>query len=504
MSQKTNDMHRTIRLIVIFVLLAGGGAICAWLIRTKPIPQKREQINRALAVAVIPIHPALDRTPILAQGTVRAKTQVAIIPQVSGKLTQVHPDLARGKIIPKGELLFEIDSTIYESRVRQREAEVRGLEAALDRHDQEQANLEERTGNARELLEIDKDDFETSMNLFNVDKVGTRRDVDAAHRKYLHQQGVLIELASRQAMIPHLKRETEAKLDAARARSKQRRHDLDNTKILCPFEARVEAVGAHESQVVTAHFSIGTLTDMEAFEISVGIDPRELRWLDETVRPEALADGEETSETTVVVRWTLHGQDWTWKGRVTRFERVDEATRTAQMVVEVRQADMVATLHGGGGIPQRLSIGMFCTTELPSEPLLDALLVPRHAIHDNRWVYVFEPDADSDDGRTGRLGRREVPMLRSLRGAVLVDYRDRDWGEVCELSPGDRVVVSPLVRPVVGMAVRVRDTAVAALPNTMGDEVELNTGARAPGLPPVSQRTPVTVATITVPQLGGS
>jgi multidrug efflux pump subunit AcrA (membrane-fusion protein) len=284
------------------------------------------------------------------------------------------------------------------------------------------------------------------------------------HQKYLRQKDAVVELKSRRSVMPHVRVETEAQLDAAQARLTQARYDLENTKIQCPFDARVEMVGAYKSQVVTAFFSIATLTDMEAFEISVGIDPRELRWLDETIRPSALGGPETADGPNVEVRWSLHGQEFVWNGRVTRFERVDEATRTARMVVEVRQADMVATVRGSDDDASKftLAIGMYCTTSLPVQPLLDALLVPRVAIHDSRWVYVFEPDESTADGMIGRLTRRAVPMLRTLGDHVLVDYRGRSGDEVCELLPGERVVVSALTGPVNGMKVRLRPERIAS------------------------------------------
>ena len=410
-----------------------------------------------LEVAVLPINARSEQTPIVGHGTVRPKHQINIIPQVSGKLTQIHPDLAQGKVIPKGDLLFEVDPTVYDARMRQAEAETRALEAALERHDQELVNIDARIANAEAMLTIEQEDYRTSKELYEVEKVGTQRDVDQANQKFLRQQGVVVDLSSQRTMIPHVRLETQAQLDAARARLSQSQHDLDNTKIRCPFEARVETVSAYKSQVVTAHFSIATLTDMEAFEISVGIDPQELRWLDDAVRPEALGSTDGANGPTVKVQWSVHGQEIRWEGRVTRFERVDEATRTARMVIEVRQIDMMATVTSGrADAPQRLSIGMYCKTELPAEPLADALLVPRHAVYDSRWVYVFEPDANSD-GTTGRLGRREVPLLRSLGDSVLVDYRGRDASQVCELTAGDQAIVSPLVKPVVGMKVRLRE-----------------------------------------------
>jgi hypothetical protein len=230
---------------------------------------------------------------------------------------------------------------------------------------------------------------------------------------------------------------------------------------------------------------------MEAFEILVGVDPRELRWLYEAIQPSALGESGLGGGPPVRVGWTLHGLEFTWRGQVTRFERVDEVTRTARMVVEVRLEDMTASVAvGGAGLKPELSIGMYCRTELPVEPLVDALLVPRHAIYESRWVYVFEPSKEAPNGRLGRLGRRAVPMLRSVGDSVLVDYPGREGTEVCELRPGERVVVSRLLTPVVGMQVSLQEedtaTAVAHVPigeqprRAHGPRVVIGATARAP------------------------
>jgi hypothetical protein len=461
--------------LAVLGIVGVGAAACAGLVYTKPAPAKRGAAERILEVAAVAVSARSEQTPVVGHGTVRPKHQVSIVPQVSGRLTQVHPDLAQGKIIPKGDLLFEIDPTVYEARVRQGEAEVRALEAALARHEDELVNLEARVANAEAMLAIDIEDVRTLKQLYDVDKVGTQRDVDLAQQKYLRQKGAVVELTSQRAIIPHVRAETQAQLDAARARLALAQHDLDSTKIRCPFEARVESVQAYKSQVVTAHFTIATLTDMEAFEISVGVDPRELRWLAESIRPEALNAAASADSPTVKVRWSLHGQELAWTGRVTRFERVDEATRTAKMVVEIRQVDMVATVDADRGESKpMLSIGMYCKTELPARLLEEALLVPRHAIYENRWVYVVEPDTASPDG-VGRLARREVPILRSVGDSVLVDHRGRDGQKRCELAAGERVVVSPLNKPVVGMKVRLRQESDNRL--TLGESEATSCGA---------------------------
>ncbi|MGB0717283.1 MAG: efflux RND transporter periplasmic adaptor subunit [Phycisphaerae bacterium] len=454
-----SETYRRLLQFVMSVAVIGLGALgCYVLIVTKPTPKRIQSFERVLEVATESVAVHTEQSPIVGYGTVRPRKQIEVVPLVSGRLVHAHSDLAPGKIIPAGTLLFELDPTIYQSRVSQVKAEIAGLEASVGRLDQELTNLQDRLEGAKEMLELDRNAYETTLRLYEDDKVGTQRGVDLERKQMLAQQDVVSGLANSVATIPHQKLEIQAKLEGARASLKQAEYNLDATKIVAPFDARVEAVHARESQVVMAHLSIATLTDISAFELSVGIDPRELRWLDPTLHPDALNSDPEAADAPVTVRWSLHGQEYTWNGRVSRFERVDERTRTLQMVVEVLNADMQASVSIGGiDMAPRLSIGMFCSAELPARELPGAVMVPRHAVHENRWVYVFE----AEDEHFGRLARREISVLRSMGDQVLVDFDDRLTSEPCELAVGDEMVVSRLAKPVLGMRVRRRGSAIA-------------------------------------------
>ncbi len=429
------------------------------LVATKPAAASYDSSFSAMPeVAVMAATRRSLAAPIVGYGNVRPKNQINIIPEVNGKLTKAHKNLAQGNIIPEGELLFEIDDTVYKARKHQAQAEVRSLEAALQLHDQELRNLNERLANVEAMVEIDFRDYKTSKKLYEDDKVGTPRDVDMVHQKYLRQQDALVSIKNSVAMIPLLKLESHAQLDAAKARLEQALHDLENTKIFCPFRARVESVIAQESQVVTAHFSIATLTDLEAFEISVSVDPRDLPWLDESIQPAALALTDEPTGPPVDIRWSSPNKKFTWQGQVSRFERMDETTRTARLVVEVRDIDMKATIGVGDDHRPSLSIGMYCRAELPAAELSEAVLVPRHAIYDNRFVYVVETEGDS---KIGTLARRQISLLRTIGDDVLVDHLGRGDSDICELLPSDLVVTSPLMRPILGMKVSLRKNTLA-------------------------------------------
>ena len=444
--------------------MVGGAVVLTALVATRPAPPRRQAGVAPLAVAVEAVVPCVEESPVVGYGTVRPKHEVDIVPQVSGKLVYVHEDLAVGKTIAAGETLFAIDPALYTSRVAQAEAEKRRLEAVHARYEVDAANLDTRIAHAERLLALVEEQYRTTKALYADEEnaAATALEVSADEQRLIKQQDAVAELRSRREMIPHLKAENEALLEGAEAQLERARLELAHTEIVCPFDARVESVSAYTSQVVTAFFAIARLTSLEAFEISVGIDPRELTWLAEGAHPDALTQEAHQPCAEVVVRSTVRGVEFEWRGYVARFERMDESTRTARMVVEVQQADLVArnSDERPGGA---LSLGMFCRTELPARPLVGALLVPRHAIYENTWVYVFEPDDVMKEQGTGHLGRRLVPLLRSVGGAVLVDYEGRMGAEVCELQPGEQVVVSPLLKPVVGMPLRTREVQVARI-----------------------------------------
>jgi multidrug efflux pump subunit AcrA (membrane-fusion protein) len=403
--------------------------------------------NRTPLVEVVAVEPRTEATGIIGYGTVRPGTQLQIVPMVSGRVIDSHPNLAPGNIISKGDRLYTIDPTVYEARVRQSKAEVAGLESALGRHEREASVLDRRIETAEKMLAIDEADHRSAVRLLEESHIGAQRDVDLLLQKLLRTRDALDDLKNLRARIPELRIETQAQLDAARARLSLTEFELRNTIIECPFRARVESVQGRTAQVVAAFTPIALLTDVEVLEIPVGLDAAQLRWLHGEAKPETVNDGTGRSIPDVKVVWSAPGQDVAWAGRVSRFERFDEVTRTARMIVEVRPDDS----SRGAGVAAELSIGMFCRVEFPAAPLCQALVVPRTALYEEQWVYIVVPEGAADGGR---LERRRISPLRMIGDEVLVNYEGARGPEPCELAAGDLVVVSPLIKPVIGRTVR--------------------------------------------------
>lgn len=455
-------LRKVIRGLLCAALLAAGAGACLWLVKTAPAPDKGE-VRRAIPVVQVEeVRPREFAAPILGYGTLRPEKQVRVVPNVNGRLIYAHEDLAEGKLIKKGELLFEIDPTVYQAQVDTAEANTRRLKASIARQKEELIATQARLEVARDMLEIAERERDASEALEDGTLSGVR--VNADRQSYLRLKGEVVELESKERMIPLTLDELKAQLDAASATLRQATFDLENTKIVCPFDARVESATAFASQYVTAFVAIATLTDVSSFEISAVVDPRELRWVHDGVASAVRGESLENEAPEVVVRWSLYGRQFSCRGRVTRFERLDEATRTARIVIQIRDVVLGLDCDEADEVPP-ISIGTYCQAEIPARPVPGALTVPRHAIHEDAWVYVYEDDPASPGAEVGRLGRRRVTLLRTSGDDVLVGYEGIEGNGAweTELAAGDRIITSPLPRPVPGMPVRLSPESLAAL-----------------------------------------
>jgi len=477
--QGISDIIRLLVRAVFAVGLIGGGAgIAVWLTATRPRPAAQEAAPDIPRVEVLTVQPVVFDAPIVGYGTVRPKRQVKINPEVTGRLVYVHPRLAVGNVISKDELLFQIDARAYEARVAQIRSEIRGLEVQLRRLEAQQLNLKDRLALAQRQEQLAHQSLERERRLVSQES-GTAPELEAAEDRYLRQQEAVLSYRNQLDLIPLQIEETTALLQTRQAQHDEVKLSVEKTRILCPFDARVDSLSAQDSQVVTAHFQIAVLTDLEAMELAVVVDPRELKWSERTILTNhRTEDAPPVAEAEVT--WTMLGQEFSWKGQVVRLERLDDVTRTAHVVVELRDVTRTSASVSGFSQPP-LSAGMFCRAKLPTQPLEDALVIPRHALQEGQFVYVFEAEPGSSD--QGRLALRRVPVLRNVGDKVLVafggaeaqDGVPRNGEAACELQPGDELIVSPLPKAVPGMLLN-RRSADAWLARRAGAPGELFPG----------------------------
>ena len=158
---------------------------------------------------------------VSATGTIQAKEYVDIGAQVSGILQKIHIQI--GQTVKKGDLLAEIDPTLFQAQMVQGEATLDNLDAQMDA--------------ARATLQLAEQRLTRNKNLLKSDAV-SQDEVNSSQADYSRAQA---EIEALSAQIDKAK----GSLDAMKAQ-------LDHTKIYAPIEGSVTQIQAREGQTLNA------------------------------------------------------------------------------------------------------------------------------------------------------------------------------------------------------------------------------------------------------------
>ncbi|MBS7544551.1 efflux RND transporter periplasmic adaptor subunit [Ancylobacter oerskovii] len=198
-------------------LLAGGGGSYAYLARERAGAEAPAFQTASVELGDI-------ETVVTAIAKLQPKNYVDVGTQVSGQLRVIHPDV--GAVVKKGDLLAEIDPTVYQTRVA-------GDRASLD-------NLRAQLAQAQAQLTLDRLRDERARQLL-ANQSGSKDAADAA---------------TATARI------SEAKIDALKAQIAQTQATLDGdlanlgyTKIYAPMGGTVVSITAREGSTLNANQS---------------------------------------------------------------------------------------------------------------------------------------------------------------------------------------------------------------------------------------------------------
>jgi len=384
-SEKPVKIVFTSMVVSIIVLLLGVTGM-AMLASLKTPPAEAKNGERPLRVEALQVEQEDVPVFITSYGEAKVLNVVAIAPEVSGKIVRIHPRLEAGEMIPKGEILFEIDPRDY---------------VTLCKTSRDRLEILKRS------QELAKKEYERMQVLFERDNVVSQASVDTAEK-------VMLSAADLTSQIAQVLEQAET--------------DLARCKVRAPFSARVKSVSLEKSQYVTPGQNVVTLADDSVLEIQVPLDSRDARkWL--------CFNGEKTNgkiawffgleQVSCKIRWTENNNGQTWKGRLHRVVEFDQQTRT--LTVAVRVDVETAKKKNPRSLP--LVEGMFCSVEIPGRTLHKVFRLPRQAVSFENTVYT------AVDNRL-----RTVP--------VEVVRIDSGYAYVAEgLNVGDTVVTTRLIDP---------------------------------------------------------
>ncbi len=393
---------------VIVVVLGVLGAYV--LIKMRKPPQRTEPEKRPPLVEVERLQMRDIQMVVSGYGAASPKVEVEIVPEVPGKVVNVHPQLKTGGLIRAEEQILQIDPRDYKLAVQQANAAV-----------------------AEAQVKLDTETAEAQV---------ARKEWEELHPNTEPNSPLVLRL-------PQIRR-AEAALESAKAQLALAMLKLERTGLSLPFDALVITERVDLGQYVVVGQSLGVAYGIESVEIEVPLEDNELAWFDVFGSPVAFNGSKPpVKRITAQVKADFAGSEHIWEGRVVRTTgQVDKTSRMVTVVIEVANP-----FDTSGGRPPLLS-GVFAEVLIEGNILKNAIAVPRDAIREGNRVWVVNE---------GRLHIRTLEIARA----------DKDFAYITSgLDDGAEIVVSSLDAVVDGMAVRTQADSITEDKQITGDNNE--------------------------------
>ena len=363
--------------------------LAATLMATAPVLEPSSVEKLATTVRVVEIQPKSVQLKVNSQGSVMPSTESQLIPEVSGKVSWMSPNLVAGGYFDDQEILIRVDDTDYKTKL-----------------DRAQANL-------------------------------TRAEAEQQHNEFEYrrmQSLVKRNLVSRSQLENSLRayRVAEASLQDATANFNQAEQDLARTQIRAPFAGLVRSENVDIGQFVSRGSPIATIYAGNQAEVRLPIADRQLAFLNIPVSIRGEIPQEFQPEVTLTAQYA--GQTLEWKGNIVRSEaEIDVSSRMVQLVARVESTSN----------PVPLSIGLFVSAEIQGLAAKNVVVLPREALRNDNQVLVVDDE--------NRLRFRKIETLRLYQDDLLVQAGLEAGERVC-ISPLETAIEGMVVNPVINEA----------------------------------------------------
>lgn len=290
---------------------------------------------------------------VTATGSLQPRNYVDVGAQVSGQLKKLHVDV--GSKVKKGDLLAEIDATVYAAKVDGSRAQLANLKAQLlDREAQ---------------LQLAKIQYQRQQNLAKEDAT-TAESIQQAEAS----------LKSAEAQLKALQAQIQANESSLRVEAA----NLDYAKIYAPMDGTVVTLDARQGQTLNTNQMAPTLmrvADLSTMTVKTQVSEADVS---------KLKIGMEVYFT------TLGGQEQRW------YSKLDSIQPTPEVVNNVVLYDALFDVpNPKGQLMTQMSTQVFFIVSQAK----NALLVPMSAVH----FITHQGSGASELARSGAAGQNNLP-----------------------------------------------------------------------------------------------
>ena len=268
-------------------------------------------------------------TVVEASGTIQPINKVDVGAQVSGKIVEMYVDY--NSKVEKGQLLAQIDTSLFEAALNQSNANIMNAKASLAK--------------ASAKIEYDRKTYQRYQNLYNRNLV-SKDDVESKKAQYLSDEA---EVAAARASIA----QAQANLGTAQA-------NLGYTKIISPVNGTIISKDVEVGQTVASSYQTPTLftvaEDLTKMQIETSVSEADIG---------KVKEGQD-------VEYTLDGYpDETFRGKVTQ---VRYSPKTESNVVTY------TVIIGVDNEDGKMMPGMTANVSIITNKREDVLTVPNRAL----------------------------------------------------------------------------------------------------------------------------
>jgi RND family efflux transporter MFP subunit len=388
-----------LNLVLPVVVLFGAVLVIRHLAATRPETKSMKPPDMGQFVTVEVAKPYAEPTHVKAVGRVKPAREVVLSPEVSGRITTVHPNLIPGGFIKADEVAFEIDDRPYKLAVAQQQANV---------------------ARARVDLQIE----------------GGRKVVAEREWSLLESEIESSATGKSLALREPQKRLAEVSVAAAGSALDRARLDVERTTIKVPFNAMVKTESVELGLLATPQAPLVSLVGTDTFWVEVTLPIGDVTRL-AIPGINGVAEGQGAQATILQKNAAV-----TRRGRVIKLlSELDPLGAQARIIVEVE--DPLGLSGENRGLP--LFLGSFVDVELDGTAFDSVVAIPRKALRDGDFIWVLSAD--------GKLEIRDITVVWRERELVLA---------TAGVAPGDKVITSRLSAPVAGMPLKVAGAAATA------------------------------------------
>lgn len=342
--------HRVLilRVILPLVIIIIGGLFTVYLLKTSPKSKRQPPLRQARLVEVVSIEPSDVPIKINAMGTVIAAQEVDLKSQVSGKIMELSPELIRGGIFEKNQMLMKIEPDDYELLVEQRESDVAAAET----------NLKLEYGNQA-----------------------------VAEQEYKLLEGVVSENDKELVLRKPQLISSLSSLQAVKARLQQAKIDLERTNIVAPFNSIVKNKYIDLGAMVSQSTTLVTLTGTDEYWVEVMVPVNQLKWI------EVPRQNNDAGSAARIYNSSAWGNETYRTGSVIRLSPdIETRGQMAKLLVSVKDPLSLNTKIVGN----ELLLGSYVRVEIQGQTVKSAHVLDRGLLHDGDNIWLLTSDNTLD------------------------------------------------------------------------------------------------------------